>query len=220
VAGPAMNGTADPFKLAEENGLGESTGYYPYRVGLYLSLAIGLTVLLGSLTVLLIVASIKTSQWDGRSIALTVFGAIGTLISIGGIFHTFHVRNRAVFLFDGGFIHVQRPGEPPDVFTWPAIVKVCKRVSVREIGAWRSYTEVDRHLKDGRVIEQWFARDSHSGPVRTTARGRCSYMVWRSDGSMIWLKPEFRNAYELGETILKKAPVSPATRGPDTSTVS
>jgi hypothetical protein len=146
----------------------KSAGYYPYRVGLYLSLAIGLTVLLGSLTVLLIVASIKTSQRDGRSIALTVFGAIG----------------------------------------------------VREIGAWRSYTEVDRHLKDGRVTEQWFARDSRSGPVRTTARGRCSYLVWRSGCSMIWLKPELRHAYELGETILKKAPVSSATRGPDTSTVS
>ena len=34
---------------------------------------------------------------------------------------------------------------------------------------------------------------------------------------MIWLKPELRNAYELDETILKKAPISPATRGPDTS---
>ena len=87
-----------------------------------------------------------------------MFGAIGTLISVGGSSTRFHVWNRAVFLFDGGFIHVQRPGEPPDVFTWPDIVKVCKRVSVREIGAWRSYTEVDRHLKDGHVAEQWFAK--------------------------------------------------------------
>jgi hypothetical protein len=206
VTRPALSGPADPFELAEANGMGESTGYYPLQAGTHLAMYIGIAAFFGVVTALLIVAMVMTSQSDGRAVGLSILGVFATLCGVAGIIQTLRDWNRAVYLFDGGFIIVKRPGVPPAVFPWPAIVKVRKRVSVFQALSWNSHTEVERALAGDRVVEQVNPQVARSGPARAKAGVRCSYMVWRSDGLTIWLKPEYQNVCELGETILKNAP--------------
>jgi hypothetical protein len=215
VARPALSGSADPFELAEANGLGESTGYYPLRVGTRMAVYIGIAMLFGGATALLIVAMATTSRPDGRAVGLVILGAFAALCGVAGIIQTLREWNRAVYLFDGGFIIVTRPGAPPAVFPWPAIGKVRKRVSVFRGLGWNSYTEVDRGLAGGQVTEQVNARADRSGAARAKTGVRCSYIVWRSDGVTTWLKPEYQNVYELGEAILRNAPTAQSAPGPD-----
>jgi len=205
VATPAPSGPADPFELAEANGLGESTGYYPLRVGVRIAVYIGIAAFFGVVTALLIAAMVRAPRSDGRMAGLLILGAFATLCGIAGIVQTLREWNRAVYLFDGGFIIVLRPGLPLAVFSWPSIIKVRKRVSVFHVLGWNSYTEIERSLLGGRLVEQAGPRVARSGPAQAKPGVRCSYMVWRSDGVTTWLKPEYRNVYELGETILANA---------------
>lgn len=205
MATPGLSGPADPFELAQANGLGESTGYYPLQVGVRIAIYIGIAVFFGAITALLITAMTRAPRSDGRMAGLLILGAFATLCGIAGIIQTLREWNRAVYLFDGGFILVLRPGLPMAVFSWPSIIKVRKRVSVFHVLGWNSYTEIERSMLGGRMVEQVNPRVARSGPAQAKPGVRCSYMVWRSDGVTTWLKPEYRNVYELGETILRNA---------------
>ena len=205
MATPGLSGPADPFALAQANGLGESTGYYPLQVGVRIAVYIGIAVFFGAITALLITAMARAPRSDGRMAGLLILGAFAALCGIAGIIQTLREWNRAVYLFDGGFILVLRPGLPMAVFSWPSIIKVRKRVSVFHVLGWNSYTEIERSMLGGRLVEQVNPRVARSGPAQAKPGVRCSYMVWRSDGVTTWLKPEYRNVYELGETILRNA---------------
>jgi hypothetical protein len=139
-------------------------------------------------------------------VGLSNLGVFAALCGIAGIVQTFRDWNRAVYLFDGGFIIVKRRGVQPAVFPWKDIIKVRKRVSAFESIGWNSYTEAEKSLEGGRLLGQVNPRVTRPGPARTKFGVRCSYLVWRSDGLMTWLKPEYRNIDELGEAILSNAP--------------
>jgi hypothetical protein len=209
VTGSADAGTAqvpaDPLDVAQALGLGEPVGYYPFKAGRHLALAVGLTLLFAALSVGVILVWVHGVDVGAMGVVLTIFTVLGTLISTAGIVRTLRNWNRAVYLFAGGFVTFTRPGEPVEAFAWPDIILVRKRIAEKVVNGWRNYTETERTLEGGRVVE----RRSAPGSAIPSLLRSCSYHVVRSDGVTAGLLPEYRNVYALGEAVLRQAPVAP-----------
>src|ERR1700722_14407949 len=205
----------DPFDLAEVNDLGDFVGKHRVHIGWWFGSALVGFAVATFATVVCIWAMVDdVPGLPGDSVFATPLFAFVCAVALGcSTVMAVRKWNKAVYLFDGGFVSVPGAGGPVRVFRWPDVVEVRKRVQVRarekgvahrfEDARWISYVEaVTCRDEKGRLVER---RQSALEPARVGVVTRIQYYIRRADGEQVAVTGAFHDAFGLGQTALAKA---------------